>query len=111
MNIKLKNSVLMTLSEFIDVMEIGKDILNIEGKTNEEVGKELIVLFVSRLYKAKKQYYDFVIKYKNIEINDEALNDEEKYKKKIEIVENMDAIEIFKELLQIEGIYDFLALK
>ena len=111
MNIKLKNSVLMALSEFIDVMEIGKDILNIEGKTNEEVGKELIVLFVSRLYKAKKQYYDFVIKYKNIEINDEALNDEEKYKKKIEIVENMDAIEIFKELLQIEGIYDFLALK
>ena len=101
----------MALSEFIDVMEIGKDILNIEGKTNEEVGKELIVLFVSRLYKAKKQYYDFVIKYKNIEINDEALNDEEKYKKKIEIVENMDAIEIFKELLQIEGIYDFLALK
>ena len=62
MNIKLKNSVLMALSEFIDVMEIGKDILNIEGKTNEEVGKELIVLFVSRLYKAKKQYYDFVIK-------------------------------------------------
>ncbi len=111
MNFKLKNSVLMTLSEMIDVMDIKREIVNINGKTNEEVGKELVMLLITKLYKAKRQYYDFVIKFKNIKIEDENLSEEGKYEKAIEIVENMDAVEIFKELIQIEGLSDFLASK
>lgn len=111
MNIKLKNNVLMALSEMIDIMDIKKEIMNINGKSNEEVGQELIMLLITKLYKAKRQYYEFVIKFKNVKIEDENLNKEEKYEKAIEIVENMDAIEIFKELIQIEGLSNFLAFK
>lgn len=111
MSIKLKNSVLMILSEMIDVMDIKKEIMNINGKSNEEVGQELVMLLITKLYKAKKQYYEFVIKFKNIRIEDENLCEEEKYEKQVEIVEEMDALEIFKELLGIEGLSNFLVSK
>lgn len=111
MDIKLKNNVLMALSEMIDVMDIKKEIMNINGKSNEEVGQELIMLLITKLYKAKKQYYDFVIRFKDIKVEDENLSKEEKYEKLIEIVENMDAIDILKELIQVEGLSNFLASK
>lgn len=110
MNIKLTNSALMALSEMVDAMGISKEMTKIEGKTNEEVGKELIGLFFTKLYKAKKQYYNFIIEFKEINIEDKNLTEEEIYNKKIEIAANMDVIELFKELFQIEGISDFLSL-
>lgn len=109
MNIKLRNDVLMALSEMIDVMGIKNELSVIETKSNEELGQKLIIMFITNLYKAKKQYYDFVIKFKQVVIKEENLSVEEKYNKQIQKVEQMDAIEIFKELIQIEGISNFLA--
>lgn len=109
MNIKLRNDVLMALSEMIDVMDIKNELSILDCKSNEELGQKLIMLLITKLYKAKKQYYDFVIKFKQVTIEDENLSAEEIYNKQIEKVEQMDAIEIFKELIQIEGISNFLA--
>lgn len=109
MNIKLRNDVLMALSEMIDVMDIKNELSILDCKSNEELGQKLIILLITKLYKAKKQYYDFVIKFKQVTIEDENLSLEEIYNKQIEKVEQMDAIEIFKELIQIEGISNFLA--
>ena len=109
MNIKLRNDVLMALSEMIDVMDIKNELSILDCKSNEELGQKLIMLLITKLYKAKKQYYDFVIKFKEVTIEDENLSLEEIYNKQIEKVEQMDAIEIFKELIQIEGISNFLA--
>ena len=109
MNIKLRNDVLMALSEMIDVMGIKNELSVIETKSNEELGQKLIIMFITNLYKAKKQYYDLVIKFKQVVIKEENLSVEEKYNKQIQKVEQMDAIEIFKELIQIEGISNFLA--
>lgn len=111
LKIKLKNSVLMLLSEMIEVMDIKSDLLNLDGKTDEEIGEQLVILFISKLYKAKKQFYDFVIKYKNIEIDDNKLSDEAKYELKVKKAEEMDAIEIFKEIFQVEGLLNFFASK
>ncbi len=109
MNIKLRNDVLMALSEMIDVMDIKNELSILDCKSNEELGQKLIMLLITKLYKAKKQYYDFVIKFKQVTIEDENLSAEGIYNKQIEKVEQMDAIEIFKELIQIEGISNFLA--
>ena len=109
-NIKINAETIMILSEMIDKMEIKDELKNIDAKTNEEVGQELVLLLVTKLYKVKDIFYEFIINYKNIEIA-EDLSEEEKHKKAIEIAKKTDAIEFFKELLQVEGLSDFLASK
>lgn len=89
----MKTKVLIKLSLIIDKMGIAKDIKNIEKETNEEVGKELITLLITNLHKAENEIYEFIADYKKI-TKEEA--------------EEVDVIPIFKELLKIEGMKDFL---
>lgn len=90
---------LIFLSECIDKMEIKNELkeLNIntgnEEKDNEELGKELIMLFISKIYKAKDEIYQFIAEYKNISV-------EEARKENI--------IPILSEILGIDGVKDFL---
>lgn len=89
----MKTKVLIKLSLIIDKMGIAKDIKNIDKETNEEVGKELITLLITNLHKAEKEIYEFIADYKKI-TKEEA--------------EEVDVIPIFKELLNIDGMKDFL---
>ncbi len=89
----MKTKVLIKLSLIIDKMGIAKDIKNIEKETNEEVGKELITLLITNLHKAENEVYEFIAYYKGITK---------------EQAEEVDVISLFKELLNIEGMKDFL---
>jgi hypothetical protein len=89
----MKTKILIKLSLIIDKMGIAKDIKNIDKPTNEEVGKELIMLLITNLYKAENEIYEFIADYKKI-TKEEA--------------EELDVIPVFKELLNIEGMKDFL---
>lgn len=89
----MKTKVLIKLSLIIDKMGIAKDIKNIDKETNEEVGKELITLLITNLHKAENEIYEFIADYKKI-TKEEA--------------EEVDVIPVFKELLKIEGMKDFL---
>lgn len=95
----LSTEVLMTLSACIDKMEIREELKNLEidtgndEKDNEELGKQLIILIISKIYKAKDEVFELVSLYKGISI-EEA--------KKAEI------IPIIKEILGIDGVTNFL---
>lgn len=100
---KIKNistETLMNLSAVIDKMEISEQLRNMnidtgnEKADNEELGKELIILLISKLYKAKEEVYDLVASYKGIS-KEEAMK--------------ADVISIIKELLGIDGVTDFLS--
>lgn len=96
----LSTEVLITLSAIIDKMEIADQLKNLNvtsgdaKKDNEELGKQLIVLLITKLHKAKEEIYDLIAAYKNI--------DREEAKKE-------NAIAIIKEILALDGIKDFLS--
>lgn len=104
MNIKniksLNTEMIMHLSACIDKMEIGQELKEMEVNTgdskkdNEELSKQLLILIISKIYKAKDEIYEMIADYKGITI-EEA--------KKVEI------IPIIQEILGIEGIQDFLS--
>ena len=89
----MKIKILIKLSLIIDKMGIANEIKNIDKPTDEEVGKELIMLLITNLHKAEKEIYQFIADYKKITIEE---------------AEEIDVIPIFKELLNIEGMKDFL---
>lgn len=104
MNIKniksLNTEMIMHLSACIDKMEIGQELKKMEVNTgdskkdNEELSKQLLILIISKIYKAKEEIYEMIADYKGITV-EEA--------KKVEI------IPIIQEILGIEGIQDFLS--
>ncbi len=104
MNIKniksLNTEMIMHLSACIDKMEIGQELKKMEVNTgdskkdNEELSKQLLILIISKIYKAKDEIYEMIADYKDITV-EEA--------KKVEI------IPIIQEILGIEGIQDFLS--
>ena len=106
MNIDLKKvkglstETIMSLSAIIDKMEIGQDLKNLyvdtgnEERDNEEIGKQLIVLLITKLHKAKEEVYEFISQYKGITI-DEA--------------KKVNAVEIIKEILSVDGTTSFLS--
>ena len=104
MNIKyiksLNTEMIMHLSACIDKMEIGQELKKMEVNTgdskkdNEELSKQLLILIISKIYKAKDEIYEMIADYKGITV-EEA--------KKVEI------IPIIQEILGIEGIQDFLS--
>ena len=51
----METRVLIKLSLIIDKMGIKNDLVNIEGKSNEEVGKELIGILIANLHKAEEE--------------------------------------------------------
>ena len=96
----LSTEMIMTLSAIIDKMEIGEQLKTMEistgnnKKDQEELGKQLIVLLISKIYKAKEEVYELIAAYKNITV-EEA--------KKVEI------IPVIQEILGMEGLKSFLS--
>lgn len=96
----LSTETLMNLSAIIDKMEIGQDLKNMvvetgdEEKDKEEIGKQLIVLLITKLHKAKNEVYEFISEYKEISIEE---------------AKKVNAIEVIKEVLAVDGTTDFLS--
>lgn len=136
----MKTKYMIMLSEIIDKMEIKDELKNLEintgddAKDNEELGKEVISLVISRIYKCEKEVYTFVAAYKNYLPNkrdyeydpDEdpdytgpeyaekkQLELDKKYKKDLKAAmikaENEDIISILKEIAKLDGVTSFLA--
>ncbi len=100
-NIKgISTEMAIIMSAIVDKMEIGQELKQMEVNTGdekkdrEELGKQLIVLIISKLYKAKEEVYELISLYKGIPV-EEA--------KKAQI------IPIIKELFGIDGAVDFLS--
>lgn len=85
---------LIKISLIIDKMGIANDIMSIDKSSNEEVGKALIALIISKMYKAENEVYEVIAEYKNITV-EEA--------KKAEIMP------ILKDLLKLKEVKDFLS--
>ena len=119
-NIKLSTETLIKLTSIIDKMNIADDLKNLDKPTTEELGTELLVLFMTNLYKAEKEIYDFVISYvglfeepiidENIENYEEIYKKEydKKYNQALKEAKKYDFISIIKGLLKIDGMPDFL---
>lgn len=119
-NIKLSTESLIKLTSIIDKMGISNSLKGLDKPTNEELGTEILVLFMTNLYKAENEVYDFVISYLNlfeepivdqtIENYDEVYQKkyENNYKKALEKAKKENFIDIVKKLLQITGMSDFL---
>ena len=65
-----------------------------EKKDLERLGQEVIILIFTKLYKVKEEVYDLISKYRNISIEE---------------AKQENAIGIFKEILNIDGVRDFLS--
>lgn len=85
---------LMKISLIIDKMGIANDIMNIDKGSNEEVGKALIGLIISKIYKAENEVYELIAQYKNISI---------------EQAKSIEIIPIIKEVFALKEVKDFLS--
>lgn len=96
---KISTEIIMSLSEIIDKMGIANELKQLEVTTGDEkkdlekLGQEVIILIFTKLYKVKEEVYDLISKYRNISIEE---------------AKQEDAIGIFKEILNIDGVRDFL---
>lgn len=96
----LSTEALMSLSAIVDKMDIGQELKNMvvdtgnEERDNEEIGKQLIVLLITKLHKAKEEVYEFISQYKGITIEE---------------AKKVNSIEIIKEVLSIDGTSSFLS--
>ena len=88
------------MSAIVDKMEIGQELKEMEVNTGdekkdrEELGKQLIVLIISKLYKAKEEVYELIALYKGITIEE---------------AKTAEIIPIIKELFGVDGAVDFLS--
>lgn len=73
---KINTEMLIKLSLIIDKMEIKDELKSLNIDTGDkaqddlELGKELILLVITKLYKAEEEIYELVAKYKNISIEE-----------------------------------------
>ena len=97
---KIETEIIMSLSEIVDKMGIANELKQLEVNTGDEkkdlekLGQEVIILIFTKLYKVKDEVYDLISKYKKIPIEE---------------AKTEDAIGIFKEILNIDGVKDFLS--
>lgn len=97
---KISTEIIMSLSEIIDKMGIADELKQLEVTTGDEkkdlerLGQEVIILIFTKLYKVKEEVYDLISKYRNISIEE---------------AKQENAIGIFKEILNIDGVRDFLS--
>jgi hypothetical protein len=97
---KISTEIIMSLSEIIDKMGIANELKQLEVTTGDEkrdlekLGQEVIILIFTKLYKVKEEVYDLISKYRNISIEE---------------AKQENAIDIFKEILNIDGVRDFLS--
>lgn len=138
----MKTKYLLMLSEIIDKMEIKEELKTMEVNTgdekadHEELGKQLIALIITRIYKCEEEFYSFVAAFKGYLPNKkdyefdpdlyEAADGEEvipaekekelriKYKKDLKEAlrkaEDEDIVSIFKEISKLDGVSSFLSL-
>ena len=78
----------------IDKIGIKEQLTQIDKKTKEEIGTEVIALIVCNLHKAENEVYEFVASY---------------FKCTIEEAEDKNVVELFEGLKEVKGIKDFLA--
>ncbi len=110
-NIKISTKDIMLLSEIISKMGISEELKNINGDTTEEVGTELIILLITNLHKADYEIYKFIANYKNY--FDESMTEDnpeyvKMYDQAIKKAQKEDFVAVMKEILNIEGVTDFL---
>jgi len=97
---KISTEIIMSLSEIIDKMGIANELKQLEVTTGDEkrdlekLGQEVIILIFTKLYKVKEEVYDLISKYRNISIEE---------------AKQENAIDIFKEILNLDGVRDFLS--
>ena len=126
----MKTEYLLMLSEILDKMEITEELKSLEVNTGdekkdqEELGKQLITLLITRIYKCKNEVYKFIATYKgyypeelefNSEDTEEIKKDKtNKYelacKEAIKKAKNEDVIAILKEVSKLPGLSDFLSI-
>lgn len=95
----METQFVMSLSEIIDKMEIKEELIKLdintgnEKKDKEELAKQILSIFISKMYKAKDEIYAFISEYKKISIEESK---------------TLDVIKFMKEeFSKIKGITDF----
>lgn len=116
----MKTEYLIMLSEIIDKMGIAEDIKSLEintgdeKKDNEELGKQVIMMIFTKIYKCKKEFYTFIATYKGYLKDSDDYESEEEYetarKDAIKKAKEEDIIAILKDISKLEGVKDFLSL-
>lgn len=96
---KISTKTAIKMSAIIDKMEIGQQLKDMEvntgdeAKDREELGKQLIVLIITKLYKAEDEIYELIAMCKGISIEE---------------AKEVEVIPFLKELFGIDGVTDFL---
>ncbi len=126
----MKTEYLLMLSEILDKMEITEELKSLEVNTGdekkdqEELGKQLITLLITRIYKCKNEVYKFIATYKGyfpeeLEFSSEDTEETKKdktaqyesaCKEAIKKAKNEDVIAILKEVSKLPGLSDFLSI-
>lgn len=116
----MKTEYLVMLSEIIDKMGIADELKTLEintgntEKDNEELGKQVIMMIFTKIYKCKKEFYSFIATYKGYLKDEEDYESEEEYetarKAAIKQAKSEDIISILKEISKLEGVKDFLSI-
>ena len=116
----MKTEYLIRLSEIIDKMGISEDIKSLEvntgdeAKDREELGKQLIMMIFTKIYKCKKEFYTFIAIYKGFLKDEEDYENDEAYeaarKEAIKKAKEEDIISILKDISKLEGVKDFLSI-
>lgn len=126
----MKTEYLLMLSEILDKMEITEELKSLEVNTGdekkdqEELGKQLITLLVTRIYKCKNEVYKFIATYKGyfpdeLEFTNEDTEETKKEKttqyelackEALKKAKNEDVIAILKEVSKLPGLSDFLSI-
>ncbi len=115
----MKTELLVMLSEIIDKMGIADELRTLEintgneNKDNEELGKQVIMMIFTRIYKCKNEFYSFIARYKGYLKDEEDYESIEAYetarKNAIKQAKDEDFISILKEISNLPGVKDFLA--
>lgn len=115
----MKTEYLVMLSEIIDKMEIADELKSLEintgntKKDNEELGKKVIMMIFTKIYKCKTEFYSFIATYKGYLKDEEDYENDEAYtiarKEAIKQAKGEDIIAILKEIAKLPGVADFLA--
>ncbi len=135
----MKTKYLLMLSEIVDKMEIKEELSTMEVNTGdeqkdrEELGKQLIALIITKIYKCEKEFYSFIAAFKGyLPDKDDYEFDEDltelaegqtkqdkikelqiSYKKDLKAAlkkaEDEDVVGIFKEVCKLDGVKSFLS--
>lgn len=90
----MEAQVLIKLTAVIGKLEITDKLKTIDKQTDEEVGKEMIMLIATNLYKAENEVYELISAYKKISVEE---------------AKSANIIDIVKEIISIDGVKGFFS--